>query len=145
MIHSQIELNCSLNEYPSIFQKKLLELENLSDAQKKYAIMIMELLQTSPYEEICGIKFRIIEADLPRKIVFNEFKKFEPHTVLTIKTSPTQYLILSSSKDHPAKMIVEKLKESFGGKGGGSPLNAQILFDKEPNNLQEDIKHIISL
>ncbi len=41
-------------------------------------------------------------------------------------------------------MIVEKLKSIHGGKGGGIH-QSQILFDKEPNEIQKDIIHILSI
>lgn len=144
-VYSQILLNCSLEEYPGVFQKKLQELEDLYKKQKDFSILLMDLVQTGPYIEANGIKTRFLEIDLPKKIVFNGFKKFEPDNILTVRQNSTQYLILSSSKKFPAKKIVDKLIELHGGKGGGSPLNAQILFDHEPKDIQKDIKHIISI
>ena len=134
-----------MEEFSEVFEKKIQELQDLHKNQKDLSALIMDLLQYSPYEEINGIKSRFLDVDLPKKTVFNGFKKFEPDNVLTVKQNPTQYLISSSSKKFPAKMIVEKLKFIHGGKGGGSPLNAQILFDKEPKNIQKDIKRILSI
>ena len=114
------------------------------DLDAMMSVLLMKLLQTSPYEEINEIKFRYLDVGLPNKIIFNGFQKFGTDNMLIVRLKPTQYLILSSSKNYPAKEIVEKLKEKHGGKGGGSPTNAQILFDKEPKNLQEDIKHILT-
>ncbi|TFG17780.1 MAG: hypothetical protein EU530_10165 [Promethearchaeota archaeon] len=145
VIFSLIPLNCTLEEFPIVFEKKINELQDLQKNQKDLSVLIVELLQYSPYEEINGIKTRFVDVNLPKKAVFNGFKKFEPDNVLTVKQNSTQFLILSSSKNFPANMIVEKLKSIHGGKGGGSPLNAQILFDKEPNEIQKDIIHILSI
>lgn len=144
IISSQTLLNCSLEEYPYVIQKNLQKLQELKKKQKDLSILIMNLLQTSPYEEINGTKMRFLEVDLPKKVVFNGFKKFELDNTLTVRQNSTQYLILSTSKKYPAKLIVEKLKELLGGKGGGSSLNAQILFDQEPKDIQEDIKRILT-
>ena len=144
VVYSQILLNCSLEEYPDVIQKRIRELQDLHKNQKNLATLIMELLQYSPFEEINGIKTRFLDVNLPKKTVFNGFKKFKPDNVLTVKQNPTQYLVLSSSTKFPAKLIVEKLKFLHGGKGGGSPLNAQIVFDKEPKDIQKDIKHILT-
>ncbi len=145
VIFSQILLNCTLEEFPLVFEKKIHELQDLQKNQKDLSVLIMELLQYSPYEEVNGIRTRFLDIDMPKKIVFNGFKKFEPNNILTVKQNSTQFLILSSSKNFPANMIVEKLKSIYGGKGGGSPLNAQILFEKEPNEIQKDIKRILSI
>jgi Ser-tRNA(Ala) deacylase AlaX len=143
-IFSQKQLNCTLEEFTDVFQKKLLELEFLHKKEKTDAILIMELLQTSLFEEINGIKTKFIEVELPKKIVFNEFKKFKPDHILLVKQSSNQFLILSTSKKYPAKMIVEELINIHGGRGGGSSLNAQILFENEPTNIHEDIKQILT-
>ncbi len=144
LVFSQKQLNCSLEEFPKVFSKKLQDCEELTNKRKELSVLIMELLQTSPYEDINGLKFRFLGVELPNKIMFNGFRKFESESILVVKLKPEQYLILSSSKKFIAKLIVEKLKEKYGGKGGGSPFNAQILFDKEPKNLQEDIKQILA-
>jgi alanyl-tRNA synthetase len=143
IVYSQKLLNCSLDEYPDIFQRRIQELQDLHKKRKDLSSLIMELIQFSPFQEINGIKARFLDVDLPKKTVFNGFKKFEPENILIVTKSPIQYLILSSSKNFPAKLIVEKLKKVHGGKGGGSLLNAQILFEHEPKNIQEDIIQIL--
>lgn len=143
IVYSQKLLNCSLDEYPEIFQRRIQELQDLHKNQKDLSTVIMDLIQFSPFEDINDIKIRFLDVDLPRKTVFNGFKKFEPENILIVTQSPTQYLILSSSKKYPAKIIVEKLKEVQGCRGGGSLLNAQVLFDNKPKNIQKDIKQLL--
>jgi alanyl-tRNA synthetase len=144
-IFSQKQLNCSMEDFPEVFQKKLQDFQDLQKSQKNISVLLMDLLQTSPYEEINEIKMRFIEADIPKKVAFNEFKKFDQDNILIVKNDPTHYLVLSSSMKFPAKMIVEKLIEMHLGKGGGSLLNAQILFENEPKDVQKDIKHILTI
>ncbi len=143
-LQAAASLSQSIENISPELDKRLSEIDVLRQTVKTLETHAIESLLASPGIQVENAIVKIIELPLNRKLLTNIIKKLDKNTVIAAKLPENMVMVLSTHKKAAAKIVMEKYIELFGGKGGGSPRNAQGKVTSEIQNFREASLQIIT-
>ncbi len=119
-------------------------ISRLRKSNKDLATKTLESISKHPNAIINDIFVFLIDLDVDHKILNKALKNFPSNSLILVSMGVKKIKVISKSEKIKANKVFEFLMKKFGGKGGGSPKNAQGSLEIEVKDLLSEIKIFIS-
>lgn len=128
----------------SIMRRVSMERDRSSATVEDLLAMIVDLLVNDVTTTIHGVKVHELHGlPVPVKTILGRLKDLPAGHVLIIHEGDKTIHVVSSSQHIPANQLVERIKETAEGKGGGNPRVAQLLVERGEVDVYRAIKDLI--
>lgn len=144
MVSLSIQMNKTLKSLKEAINNSIKQIQDLEREKEELIFQYLMKIAKHPNVSIGTINISEIELDINHKYLMKIFKDFPPDSVLIFKLNANRIKIVSNTQKLNANKIVQSLIRKYGGKGGGSPSNAQGILEKIPGDMISETKELIS-
>ncbi len=139
LISLSIELNQPIDQVKDLIDKRLENIKQLEQEKEELLTSYFKNLSKSSDVEFKSIGLSVLDMDVENNLLIKLFKEFPPNRVLILNLDKQRVKILSNTEKVRANTLIRELINKFGGKGGGSPSNAQGIIEFKRDGLISEI------
>jgi len=136
-------LNSPLEKTNKLIDKRLELLDNIQEQQKELSIKLLEFISKSPIKLTNNISIFYIDFNIDLRLLNKSLDNFPQNSLIIVKFETNKIRILSLSNTIDSSILLDKLVEQYGGKGGGNSRSSQGFLKKMPDNILSEIKSLI--